>query len=205
MNMLEPQAAYELWAANYPPYPHNALMALEQQTVLSLLPDVTGAIAIDAGCGTGRYLRLLRARGATAVGIDLSASMLARAQDEGETVMRGHLCSLPIGSMSVDVVICGLALGDVPNLDIVLGELSRVVRPGGLVLYSVVHPIGEQVGWSRTFTAAGRRNAITTYWHSLDDHRAACAAAGLRITAWEEPVLADVPAHPAVLVVRAAR
>lgn len=203
--MLEPQAAYELWAATYPPYPHNALMALEQQTLLSLLPDVTGAIVIDAGCGTGRYLRLLRARGATAIGVDLSASMLARALADGETVARGHLCALPIDSASVDLVVCGLALGDVPNLETALGELSRIVRRGGLVLYSVVHPIGAQVGWSRTFTAAGRQNAITTYWHSLDEHRRACAHAGLRITGWEEPALAEVPQHPAVLVVRATR
>jgi hypothetical protein len=72
-------------------------------------------------------------------------------------------------------------------------------------VYSVVHPIGERAGWSRTFTAAGRQNAIATHWHSLEEHRRACAGAGLRITGWQEPVLAEVPEHPAVLVVRASR
>ena len=203
--MLEPQAAYELWAPTYPPYPHNPLMALEQETVLSMLPDVDASIVIDAGCGTGRYLRLLRQRRATVVGVDLSAPMLARAYADGASVARGNLCALPIDSSSVDVVVCGLALGDVPRLEIALGEMARVLRPGGCVVYSVVHPVGERAGWSRTFTAGGRQNAIATYWHSLEDHRRACADAGLRITGWQEPVLAEVPEHPAVLVVRASR
>jgi malonyl-CoA O-methyltransferase len=203
--LLEPQAAYALWAETYPPHPHNALMALEQQALLSLLPDVTGAIAVDAGCGTGRYLRVLRDRGANAFGIDLSAPMLARAHAGGASVARGNICALPIHSAAVDVVVCGLALGDLPHLSIALGEMARVLRPGGSLLYSVVHPIGERAGWSRTFTAGGRQNAVATYWHSLDQHRRACADAGLRITGWQEPVLAEAPQHPAVLVVRTSR
>ena len=203
--MLESQAAYELWAATYPPYPHNPLMALEQQAVLSMLPDVNGATAIDAGCGTGRYLRLLRERGATAFGVDLSPSMLTHARAGGAIVARGNICALPIDSTSVDVVVCGLALGDVPHLEIALAEMSRVLRPAGCIVYSVVHPIGERAGWSRTFTASGRQHAVATYWHSLDEHRRACADAGLLVTGWQEPVLAAVPEYPAVLVVRASR
>jgi len=203
--MLEPQAAYALWAETYSPYPHNALMALEQQALLSLLPDVAGLTVLDAGCGTGRYLRLARERGATAVGVDLSAPMLARAYADGGSVARGNICALPIDSTSIDAVVCGLVLGDVPHLEIALGEMARVLRPGGCVVYSVMHPIGERAGWSRTFTAAGRQNAIATYWHSLEEHRRACAGAGLRITGWQEPVLSEVPEHPAVLVVRASR
>ena len=203
--MLEPQAAYALWADTYPPHPHNALMALEQHEVLSLLPDVSGAIAIDAGCGTGRYLRLLRERGAMAIGIDLSTPMLTRARADGACVARADICALPIDAMSVDAVICGLALSDVPNLERALTEMARVLRPGGSIVYSVVHPVGERAGWSRTFTAGGRQNAIATCWHSLEEHRRSCARAGLHVTAWQEPVLPQAPEHPAVLIVRALR
>ena len=202
---MEPQEAYALWAPSYPPHPHNALMALEQQTVLTMLPDLNGATALDAGCGTGRYLRLLRERGARVIGVDLSAAMLSRSGAERRIVARGDICAMPIGSMSVDVVVCGLALGDVPDLQAAVSELARVLRPGGRLVYSVVHPIGERAGWSRTFDAGGRQNAIATWWHSLDAHRRACARAGLSVTDWKEPVLAEVPEHPAVLVVGASR
>ena len=45
--------------------------------------------------------------------------------------------------------------------------------------------------------------AIDGYWHAAEEHRQACAAAGLAITAWEEPGLAEWLEDPVVLVVRA--
>jgi malonyl-CoA O-methyltransferase len=200
---LDPQSAYALWAPTYAPEPHNRLMEIEQQTVLSLLPDVRGHAAIDAGCGSGRYVRELTARGAWVAGVDLSQPMLARARTIGGALVRANLCALPVDSMAVDTIVCGLALGDVPHLELALSEMARVLRPGGCLIYSVVHPAGQRAGWTRTFDAGGRRLAIDGYWHSLDDHRRACAAAGLMVTAWEEPFLDEVPECPAVLVVRA--
>jgi malonyl-CoA O-methyltransferase len=202
---LEPQAAYALWAPTYPPVAHNALMALEQQTVLSLLPDLAGLTVLDIGCGSGRYLRELRDRAGNPVGLDLSEPMLAKAREITPRIARANLSMLPIDSMSVDVIVCALALGDVPILEIALVEMARVLRPGGCVVYSVVHPVGATAGWSRTFEAEGGQVAIDGYWHSVEDHRQACAAAGLLVTAWEEPVLTEAPEHPAVLVVRASR
>lgn len=202
---VDPQAAYALWAPTYPPRPHNQLMEIEQETVLSLLPDLTGMTVLDAGCGTGRYLHQLRALGAKPIGLDLSAAMLARARDVTPRIARANICALPIDSTSVDVILCGLALGDVPHLELALAEMARVLRPGGCVVYSVVHPAGADAGWSRTFDAGGRQVAIDSYWHSADEHRQACRAAGLRVTAWREPVLREAPGLPAVLVVRATR
>ena len=201
--LVDPQLAYALWAPSYPPRPHNRLMEIEQATVLSLLPDVRGRIAMDAGCGSGRYLRELSLLGARAFGLDLSDAMLAGASAGGRPLMRASLCALPIHATAVDVAVCGLALGDVADLALALSELARVLRPGGCVIYSVVHPAGQRAGWSRTFAAGGRVRAIATHWHSVDDHRRACEAVGLAITAWEEPILAEAPQCPAVLVVRA--
>ena len=202
---LDPQAAYSLWAATYEPRPHNRLMELEQDTVLELLPDVRGLTVLDAGCGTGRYLLELEARGAAAMGVDLSGAMLERARQRTPRLARADLRALPIDTMSIDLVVCSLALGDVPELDTALGEIARVLRPSGRVIYSVVHPSGEKAGWLRTFESDGRRWAIEGHWHSLDRHRQACAAAGLAIDEWREPVLAERPGQPALLVVRSSR
>ena len=200
---LEPQEAYAIWAPSYPPHAHNALMTLEQRTVVGLLPPLHGLTVVDAGCGTGRYLRELQALGASPIGLDLSAPMLARARAITRRLARANLCAWPIDSGSVDVIVCGLALGDIPNLDVALAEMARVLRPGGCLVYSVVHPVGGPNRWSRTFQAGGRHVAIDGYGHSAQDHRRGCAAAALRVTAWEEPILAEMPEHPAVLVVRA--
>jgi malonyl-CoA O-methyltransferase len=202
---IDPQSAYSLWARNYPPRPHNRLMEVEHQTVVDLLPDVAGQLVLDAGCGSGRYLRELESRGARAIGMDLSASMLGRARESTTRLARADIRALPFDAMSLDLVVCGLALGDVAELELALQEISRTLRPGGHVVYSVVHPAGEAAGWSRTFEIDGKQIAIDSHWHSLARHREAAAAAGLTIEQWREPVLAERPTHRAVLVVRARR
>jgi malonyl-CoA O-methyltransferase len=202
---IDPQSAYSLWARDYPPRPHNRLMELEQSTVIELLPDVGGLKVLDAGCGSGRYLSALAARGASTIGIDLSEAMLRRAREFNTRIARADIRALPFNSASLDLVVCGLALGDVAELDVALLEIARVLRPGGRVIYSVVHPGGEAAGWSRTFEVDGRHLAIDGHWHSLDRHRAACAAAGFIIDDWREPALDELPQHRALLVVRARR
>ncbi len=199
---LSPQDAYPLWAASYPPRPHNKLMVAEQAAMVALLPDLSGRQALDAGCGTGRYLRVLADRGAIVTGVDLSAPMLEHARASARRLLRASLCALPIASRSMHVVVCGLALGDVKNLAPAIGEMARVLRPGGQLLYSVVHPRGAAEGWSRTFDANGRQCAVAGFWHSEYEHRGACALAGLNIDAWHEPHLGD-PRRPVALVVRA--
>jgi malonyl-CoA O-methyltransferase len=203
--LIDPQSAYSLWARNYPARPHNRLMELEHETMLDLLPDVHGLTVLDAGCGTGRYLGELRSRGAIAIGIDLSMPMLERVRDAAGRVARADVRALPFDTMSLDVVVCGLALGDVAELELALAEIARTLRPGGRVIYSVVHPAGEAAGWSRTFESDGRTLAIESHWHSLDRHRQACAAAGLSIEECREPIMAEASGQHALLVVRARR
>lgn len=205
LTYVDPQAAYEIWAPSYPPTPHNRLMEVEQQAILALLPDVTGLRVLDAGCGSGRYLREMTSRGANAIGVDLSSAMLDRARLATCRLIRADLRALPIEAGAIDVAVCALALGDVAELELSLAELARVLRPGGHVVYSVVHPAGEAEGWMRTFESDGRRWAVDGYWHTVDRHRQACHAAGLTIEAWQEPEIDETPGRRAVLVVRAKR
>ena len=177
-------------------------MEVEQAAVLELMPDLKHLTVLDAGCGTGRYLRLCADRGASVVGLDRSAPMLWYARDISSRIVCGGLCAVPLHSGSVDVIVCGLALGDLEDLATAIGELARVLRPGGTLIYSVVHPDGARHGWSRSFEVGGRLCAVKTYWHTEDDHRRACAAAGLDIDAWHEPSLEERPGLPVALVVR---
>src|SRR4030095_1288166 len=152
----DPQEAYGLWAKSYPPRPHNPLMEIEQATVLTLLPDLRGLTVLDAGCGSGRYLWELGDRGARASCVARSPSMLEGARETTRPIARADIRALPFGEMTIDLVVCGLALGDIAELELALAEIARVLRPGGLVVYSVVHPAGEAAGWSRTFESDGR-------------------------------------------------
>jgi malonyl-CoA O-methyltransferase len=182
-------------------------MEVEQAAMLDLLPNVDGLDALDAGCGTGRYARLLLARGARVVGVDLSDEMLCRARASGARLIRADLRALPLRSSSFDIVVSGLALGDVPELGEAVAEMARVLRPGGRLVSSVVHPIGAQAGWARTFGEGGRTFEVETCWHTVDAHANALAAAGLELERQREPTLKQPNGQqaPVALVLRAAR
>ena len=202
MASIETDAAYALWAAHYPPAPHNALMEVEHRAVLSVLPPVAALTTLDAGCGTGRYLRVLADHGAARVyGVDRSAAMLAHAK--GARVVQGDVSAMPFASSSVDVVVSGLALNDIEDLGAAMREIGRVLKPSGVVVYSTLHPRGADAQWTRTFEAAGHTWSLPVYWHSLDAHQRACVDAGLMIEQRLEPELTG--RGPVALIIRASR
>jgi malonyl-CoA O-methyltransferase len=197
--LLDPLAAYALWAPEYPPHAHNPVMQAEERAMHALLPaSLEGLSVLDAGCGSGRYLLQALQRGAGQVtGVDLSAHMLQRAARELDAA--GHhgryalhqasLEQLPVADASADLTLCGLVLGHLPALLPALSELHRATRPGGLVLCSDVHPIGHALGWTRAFKAGGQRYAVRHAQHLYSHWHGACARVGLAIEAVLEPML----------------
>ncbi|HEY6475928.1 MAG TPA: class I SAM-dependent methyltransferase, partial [Polyangia bacterium] len=144
--------AYARLADGYLPEAHNPFMQLEEATMLGLLPNVAGKTALDVGCGTGRYLRLLQGRGAAlAIGLDLSAEMLGKAQGVAP-IARADLRALPVATRRFDVVTSGLAIGHVAELAAAVAEMARVLIPGGVLLYSDFHPSARLAGHTRSFT-----------------------------------------------------
>jgi malonyl-CoA O-methyltransferase len=218
---LDPAPAYALWASSYPAHAHNPVMLAEERAMLALLPEsLRGMAVLDAGCGSGRYmLHALRRGAARATGVDLSPEMLAHAgdalrgfgerndgRDNGHNrggnreasigLVAGSLDALPVADASVDLAVCGLVVGHLPDLRACVAELARATRPGGNVLCSDVHPIGHALGWVRDFRHGGERYAVRHAQHLYADWHDACTAAGLHIEQVREPMLdpADIPA-----------
>lgn len=205
VQILEPRDAYALWAASYPPHAHNPVMQAEERAMLTLMPiDLHGQVVLDAGCGSGRYMLHALRRGATRVtGVDLSVEMLERADAELRAhcqaaaieLVQGNLEMLPVPGAFADLTVCGLAIGHLDRLQPALAELRRVTRPGGTILCSDVHPIGDALGWHRDFKSGGRHYAIRHTPHLYSHWHAVCAALRLEIASVLEPALdpADVP------------
>jgi malonyl-CoA O-methyltransferase len=185
---MTPQEGYALWAENYPPRPHNPLMEVEQAAVRPILEGLTPRKALDLGTGTGRNLALLRARGARlAVGLDLSTPLLAHHERPSLRIC-ADATQLPFRNPAFDLITSSLMVGDVGDLQGLVGEMARVLVPGGHVIYSDFHPTWSERRWRRTFRAADGRDIELPYCpHTMDAHLEALDTAGLKVRAIREP------------------
>ena len=159
---------------------------LEQRAVFSLVGDPSGLRVLDVGCGDGTYaIRAARA-GAEVVGLDRSRPMLEaarpRAASSGVVVIwcQGQAQALPLRDATFDLVLAVTALCLIAEPLAALKEISRVLRPRGVVI------IGELGRWS--LWALGRRVRAwlgnhfwkTAHFWATAELRELLATAGLR-------------------------
>jgi 2-polyprenyl-6-hydroxyphenyl methylase/3-demethylubiquinone-9 3-methyltransferase len=98
----------------------------------------TGALLVDVGCGAGLLAPHLDGLGYTHVGVDLTRSALALARDHGVTATRGDVTALPLPDGVADVVCAGEILEHVADVAGALGEVCRVLRPGGTLVVDTI-------------------------------------------------------------------
>jgi SAM-dependent methyltransferase len=190
---FDPKEGYALWSDGYDE-PGNPIVALEEAVVHELVRSVPPGRALDAACGTGRHAAYLAQLGHQVVGVDLTPEMLARARErvpEAE-FQTADLRELPSKDASFELIVCGLALAHLPELDDPVGELTRVLAPGGRLVISVLHPFQALLGWHAPFTRKdGRRGFVREHPHLHAGYLAAFANAGLDVAACLEPPLTE--------------
>jgi malonyl-CoA O-methyltransferase len=142
--------------------------------------------ALDVGCGTGRWSAHL-----PAIGIDASLAMLAVAARKG---LQGRLAladatALPIASESVDVVLCALTFGHIPDQAAAMREFARVLEPGGTLILTDFHPEAAARGWRRTFQRNGQTYEIENHAYTVGGLRE--MAPDLELVRMEEATIGE--------------
>ncbi len=182
-----------------------------------LLGDVNGKRVLEVGAGAAQCSHWLLHQGAYVTATDISLGMLQSTTDA--TCSAGHKsgvrCSvnaiqadarrLPFADGSFDIAFTSYgALPFVPNAEAVHQEIARVLRPGGIWVFSVTHPIrwsfpddpsergltANRAYFDRTpYAEKDDQGAVeyVEYHRTIGDHVRELATAGLRLIDLVEP------------------
>ncbi|RSM37296.1 methyltransferase domain-containing protein [Amycolatopsis balhimycina DSM 5908] len=145
-------AQYDAFSEDYAEHAEKSVTnaLYDRPAIVDLAGDVEGKRVLDAGCAAGHLSALLAGRGADVLGVDASAGMVAVARRKFGDVARFEQADitrpLDVEDGSIDVVTASLVLHYLKDWGPALAEFRRVLKPGGLLVFSVHHP-GEDWRW----------------------------------------------------------
>lgn len=113
-----------------------------------LLRFSPGGRLLDIACGNGVASRRLQAMGASVVAIDFSETLIEMARkrqsspgiDYRVVDATDHDGLLSLGEEAFDGALCNMALMDMAAIEPLMTALGKLLRPGGALVFSVLHP-----------------------------------------------------------------
>lgn len=97
---------------------------------------------LDVGCGSGEWLDAARGAGWKAEGLEVSGPVVEYLRGQGYDVFHGVLEDAPYADGKFDVVLCIEVLEHVPDARLLLQQIRRILRPGGLLYATTPHGCG---------------------------------------------------------------
>jgi SAM-dependent methyltransferase len=185
-------ATEAFWAEHWAGHDTSALVDVARTSPLTAIVEAalpaSGRI-LEAGCGLGQYVVLMRERGRSAIGADWSLDALrrCRATAPGTPLAAMDLARLAIATASVDAYVSlGVVEHDPDGPDRLLAEAARVLAPRGRLIVSVPYWNGVRRLGTFHLRRAGRRvrasgGQFYQFAFSRPEVRAALAAHGFRV------------------------
>jgi SAM-dependent methyltransferase len=140
--------------------------ALNTPAFLAMLPPVAGLDGLDIGCGEGTNTRHVARLGARMCGIDAAPTFIRHAQaaEDAEPLGIAYRVAdgmeLPFPEAGFDFAVAFMSLMDMPDQQRALREATRVIRPGGFLQFSILHPCFAPPHRRVLRNAAGEATAI---------------------------------------------
>ncbi|MDZ7852476.1 MAG: malonyl-ACP O-methyltransferase BioC [Halomonas sp.] len=173
------------------------------EPLLSRLPERAERV-LDLGCGPGEMAAHLADRfgsGCTVIGLDLAPGMLEvarRTHGNAANWLCGDAAALPLEDVSQDLVISNLAIQWCPDLDAVMAELRRVLRPGGRALVNTLGP-GTLAEVGQAWSRPGQPDGLLSFRDATRHWQAALAAGFHRLDCREQTARFHYPDLTAVM------
>jgi len=185
-------SAYDRWALTYDAQ-INQTRDLDAAILRSHGPSIRGRSVPELGCGTGNNTEWLAANCRQVTALDFSAGMLevARARIVASHVqfMQHDLLELwPVESGAIDLVIGNLVLEHVADVRPILAEAVRVLRRGGKLFLSELHPVRQLGGAQARFVddTSGSEVRVPAFRHSISEYVNAAIGAGFALRSMGE-------------------
>jgi ubiquinone/menaquinone biosynthesis C-methylase UbiE len=120
------------WAEEYLIYCHRSDSFKTRWT--AALGDWTDKVVVDIGCGPGNIFATLKGKPKLLIGIDVAPKSLEIASELGYTPVLADATNLPFVSGFADIVTLNAALHHCEDMEAVLKEAARLVKPGGVIV-----------------------------------------------------------------------
>ena len=207
---------------------HSSVFHMGMNAIFDLIGTVEGKRVCDLACGEGYFSRTLAERGALVTGVDISNVLLEHARQRALAQQRAG--NLPItyihddaqsltkiADQSFDVVVCNMALMDIPDIERTLSAVHRVLSAGGSFAFAILHPCFEspfhipespiEINQNGEFVAVrvmhyleegywnsggdGMRGRVGAYHRTISTYVNALLSSGFQITGMAEPAVAQ--------------
>jgi ubiquinone/menaquinone biosynthesis C-methylase UbiE len=131
--------------------------------------EVSPRRVLEAGCGTGELAeRVLRELGAEVVAVDISARMVALTAARGIDARVADVQTLPFEDAEFDVAVANWVLYHAADVDLAIGELARVLRPGGRLVAATVGVGHMREAWA---LVGGEPTRDLSFWSENGEER----------------------------------
>lgn len=130
----------------------------EKPAMRAELPQLDGLSVISLGCGNGADTRLIKDAGATSViGVDVAEKLISIAHKNHSDIdfQVMDIEKLGFDSNSFDVAYSSLTLHYLDDWEDCLLEIRRVLRPGGMFIFSCYHPLETALEYFKNDTSRG--------------------------------------------------
>jgi ubiquinone/menaquinone biosynthesis C-methylase UbiE len=150
---LDHKKVRKYWNANADAWTHLARAGydtyrnhLNTPAFLEMLPDIRGLKGVDIGCGEGYNTRLLTEKGAHMTALDIADVFVHHAHRENKACgmdihsLNASAVELPFSAACFDFATAFMSLMDIAETEEVISEAFRVLKPGGFLQFSIMHP-----------------------------------------------------------------
>jgi ubiquinone/menaquinone biosynthesis C-methylase UbiE len=188
--MSDVQQAYNSWAQQYDSN-ENKTRDLEARSLRETLAPLSFEHCLEIGCGTGKNTVWLLEKAATVTAVDLSEEMLAKAKEKITspivTFVQANITQpWNFTAKQFDLIGFSLVLEHIEFLQPVFEKAAAVLKPGGHLYISELHPFKQYSGSKARFDTTEGTQVVTCFNHHITDFTNAAKANDLVLVSLSE-------------------